>query len=89
VSSAALARRPSPPASGSDHDRYPHDRADPGHNRARWDTDGVAADLRAFVAEHRGEPNAVLIVDESGDLKKVEHMVGAQRQPGHQSEGEP
>jgi SRSO17 transposase len=49
-------------------------------NRARWDTDGVAADLRGFVAAHLGEPDGVLIVDESGDLKKGEHTVGVQRQ---------
>jgi SRSO17 transposase len=49
-------------------------------NRARWDTDGVAADLRGFVAQHLGEPDGVLIVDESGDLKKGEHTVGVQRQ---------
>jgi SRSO17 transposase len=49
-------------------------------NRARWDTDGVAADLRGFVVEHLGEPDGVLIVDESGDLKKGEHTVGVQRQ---------
>jgi SRSO17 transposase len=49
-------------------------------NRARWDTEGVAADLRGFIAQHLGEPDAVLIVDESGDLKKGEHTVGVQRQ---------
>jgi SRSO17 transposase len=49
-------------------------------NRARWDTDGVTADLRGFVAQHLGEPDAVSIVDESGDLKKGEHTVGVQRQ---------
>jgi SRSO17 transposase len=49
-------------------------------NRARWDTDGVAADLRGFVATQLGEPGAVLIVDESGDLKKGEYTVGVQRQ---------
>ena len=42
--------------------------------------DGVAADLRGFVAQHLGEPDGVLIVDESGDLKKGEHTVGVQRQ---------
>lgn len=47
-------------------------------NQARWETDGVAADLRGFVAEHLGEPDAVLIVDESGE--KGEHTVGVQRQ---------
>ena len=49
-------------------------------NRAAWDTDGVAEDLRGFVTDHLGEPDAVLIVDESGDLKKGEHTVGVQRQ---------
>jgi SRSO17 transposase len=49
-------------------------------NRACWDTEGVAADLRGFVAQHLGEPDGVLIVDESGDLKKGEHTVGVQRQ---------
>jgi SRSO17 transposase len=49
-------------------------------NRAVWDTDSVAADLREFVAEHLGESDAVLIVDESGDVKKGEHTVGVQRQ---------
>ena len=32
-------------------------------NRARWDTDGVAADLREFVVTHLGEQDAVLVVD--------------------------
>ncbi len=49
-------------------------------NRARWDTEGVAADLRGFIAGHLGEPDAVLIVDETGDPKKGEHTVGVQRQ---------
>jgi hypothetical protein len=49
-------------------------------NLTCWDTEGVAADLRGFVAEHLGEPDGVLIVDESGDLKKGEHTVGVQRQ---------
>jgi SRSO17 transposase len=45
-------------------------------NRARWDADGVADDMREFVATRLGEHNAVLIADESGDLKKGEHTVG-------------
>jgi SRSO17 transposase len=32
-------------------------------NRAMWDTDGVAADLREFVVDHLGEPDAVLVID--------------------------
>src|SRR5688572_31232432 len=32
-------------------------------NRAVWDTDGVAADLREFVVDHLGEADAVLVID--------------------------
>lgn len=49
-------------------------------NRARWDTDGVAADLREFVVDHLGEPDAVLVIDETGDVKKGDRTVGVQRQ---------
>jgi SRSO17 transposase len=38
--------------------------------RAVWDHDGVRDDLRAYVVEHLGDPEAVLVVDETGDLKK-------------------
>ena len=38
--------------------------------RAKWDTDGVVADLRSYVVDHLGDPDAVLVVDETGDLKK-------------------
>jgi SRSO17 transposase len=38
--------------------------------RAVWDTDGVRDDLRDFVVEHLGDPGAVLVVDETGDVKK-------------------
>ena len=37
---------------------------------ARWDADGVRDDLRGYVIEHLGDPDAVLVVDETGDLKK-------------------
>jgi SRSO17 transposase len=49
-------------------------------NRARWDTDGVGEDLRRFVVEHLGDPGAVMIADESGDVKKGDYTVGVQRQ---------
>jgi SRSO17 transposase len=49
-------------------------------NRARWDTEGVRDDLRDYVTEHLGDPDAVLVVDETGDLKKGAHTVGVQRQ---------
>jgi len=32
------------------------------------------------VTEHLGDPGAVLVVDETGDLKKGTHTVGVQRQ---------
>jgi SRSO17 transposase len=48
--------------------------------RAVWDTDGVAADLRDYVVDHLGEPGAVLVIDETGDVKKGTHTVGVQRQ---------
>jgi SRSO17 transposase len=49
-------------------------------SRAVWDTDGVAADLRAYVVDHLGDPGAVLVIDETGDLKKGSGTVGVQRQ---------
>jgi DDE superfamily endonuclease len=39
-------------------------------SRARWDVDGVRDDVRGFVVEHLGDPSAVLVADETGDLKK-------------------
>ena len=48
--------------------------------RMRWDADAVRDDLRAYVIEHLGDPAAVLVLDETGFLKKGEHSVGVQRQ---------
>jgi SRSO17 transposase len=48
--------------------------------RAVWDHDGVREDLRGYVVEHLGATDAVLVVDETGDLKKGAHTVGVQRQ---------
>lgn len=48
--------------------------------RAVWDADEVGDDLRDQVCDHLGEHNAVLFVDETGDLKKGTHTVGVQRQ---------
>jgi SRSO17 transposase len=48
--------------------------------RARWDADGVRDDLRGYVTEYLGDPDAVLVVDETGDLKKGNATAGVQRQ---------
>ena len=37
---------------------------------AVWDADKVRDDLRAYVAEELGCPDGVLILDDTGDLKK-------------------
>ena len=48
--------------------------------RAVWDEDGVRDDVRDYLIEHLGDPGAVLVVDETGDLKKGTQTVGVQRQ---------
>src|SRR5215212_950822 len=47
---------------------------------ARWDAEAVRDDLRAYVVEHLGDERAVLVVDETGSLKKGTKSVGVQRQ---------
>jgi SRSO17 transposase len=47
---------------------------------ACWDPEAVRDDVRALVVEHLGHPDAVLVPDETGDLKKGVHTVGTQRQ---------
>jgi SRSO17 transposase len=49
-------------------------------SRMRWDADAVRDDLRAYVVEHLGDADAVMVVDETGFVKKGEHSVGVQRQ---------
>lgn len=48
--------------------------------RASWDAEGVRDDLRGFAVDQLGGTDAVLVVDETGDLKKGTHTVGVQRQ---------
>ena len=47
--------------------------------RVVWDADAVAGQLCAFVAEHLGAAGGVLIVDETGEVKKGRSTVGVQR----------
>ena len=49
-------------------------------NGAGWDADGVRDDLREYVVEHLGNPAAVLVLDETGFLKKGTHSAGVARQ---------
>jgi SRSO17 transposase len=48
--------------------------------RMRWDADAVRDDLRAYVVEHLGDPEAVLVLDETGFVKKGTKSAGVQRQ---------
>jgi SRSO17 transposase len=49
-------------------------------DRAKWDCDGVRDALRAYVCETLAAPNALLVIDETGFLKKGCKSVGVQRQ---------
>src|SRR5258707_13416320 len=48
--------------------------------RADWDADAVRDDLRAYVVEHLGDPEAVLVVDETGVVKKGTASAGVAKQ---------
>jgi len=46
----------------------------------QWDAELVRDDLQTYVLAHVGDPQAVLVVDETGFLKKGTKSVGVQRQ---------
>jgi SRSO17 transposase len=48
--------------------------------RALWDPEAVRDELRRYVIEHLGETKAVLVIDETGFLKKGRHSAGVARQ---------
>ncbi|MEU3349968.1 IS701 family transposase [Streptomyces sp. NPDC006700] len=48
--------------------------------RAVWDADAVRDDVREYVVEHLYDDAAVLVVDETGDVKKGTQTVAVQRQ---------
>jgi len=47
---------------------------------ADWDPDGVRDDLAGYVVKHLGDPGGVLIIDETGFLKKGTKSAGVARQ---------
>ena len=47
---------------------------------AVWDEAGMRDDLRGYVVKHFADPSAVLVIDETGDLKRGTATVGTQRQ---------
>ncbi len=47
---------------------------------ADWDEEAVRDDLRAYVIEHLGEAGGILVVDETGFLKKGKKSAGVARQ---------
>jgi SRSO17 transposase len=48
--------------------------------RARWDADAARDVLRQYVVEQLATSDAVLVVDETGFVKKGKHSAGVQRQ---------
>ena len=51
--------------------------------RADWDADAVRDDRRAYVVEHLGDPEGVLVVDERGFSRRAEVGRGPARIQGH------
>jgi SRSO17 transposase len=47
---------------------------------ADWDEDAVRDELRTYVIEHLGEPGGMLVVDETGFVKKGKKSAGVARQ---------
>jgi SRSO17 transposase len=48
--------------------------------RALWDPDAVRDELRRYILQHLEDPEAVLVLDETGFLKKGRHSAGVARQ---------
>jgi SRSO17 transposase len=47
---------------------------------AKWDADAVRDDLQGYVLDHLGDPQATLVIDETGFLKQGTKSVGVKRQ---------
>lgn len=48
--------------------------------RGEWSADAVRDEARGYAVEHLGDPKGVLVVDETGFLKKGKHSAGVARQ---------
>jgi SRSO17 transposase len=48
--------------------------------KADWDVDGVRDDIRDYVMERLGDERAVLVIDDTGFIKKGTKSAGVQRQ---------
>jgi SRSO17 transposase len=48
--------------------------------RARWDDEAVRDDVRASLVEHLGQPQAIVVLDETGVLKQGQPSAGVARQ---------
>ena len=48
--------------------------------RANWDAEAVRDELREYVSEHLPGEGSVLVVDETGFIKKGDKSVGVKRQ---------
>jgi SRSO17 transposase len=48
--------------------------------RANWEPNAVRDELRTYVIQHLGDPDGVLVIDETGFLKKGRHSAGVARQ---------
>ncbi|NRQ32956.1 IS701 family transposase [Nonomuraea sp. NN258] len=49
-------------------------------NAAKWDADGVRDDIRAYLMQHLGEADGVLVGDDTGFAKQGACSAGVQRQ---------